>query len=147
MITDSHAPYDIFLLVYVSNASRELTSLGVKNIEEVSHVNNTKLEVTGILLFSANRFMQILEGPELGVLRIFLNIRKDSRHHGMDLLRHGAIPKRQFGGWSMRLSAIEDIDEQRGIIHDKLFKGISAKNVLENAQETQSLLLAFKHSY
>ena len=138
---------DVFRLVYVSNATSPLKLEELKEIEKVAIRNNGELQITGLLTYCDGKFMQFLEGEQADVDEVFEKIVGDGRHHSIDVIRQGNIPKRQFKDWSMKYADVHDIKENEGYIYDKLFNiGNGAHNVLEYAQESLTLLLAFKNA-
>ena len=142
-----HQSTGVFRLVYVSIATLPLEVGELKAIERVAIRNNAELGVTGLLTYCDSKFMQFLEGEQADVEEIFAKIVEDRRHHSIDVMRQGIIPKRQFKDWQMKYADIHDIKENEGYIYDKLFNiGNGAHNVLEHAQESLKLLLAFKNS-
>ena len=142
-----HQNTGVFRLVYVSIATSPLEVDELKAIERVAIRNNAELHVTGLLTYCDGKFMQFLEGEQADVEEIFAKIVGDGRHHSIDVMRQGIIPKRQFKDWQMKYADIHDIKENEGYIYDKLFNiGNGEHNVLEHAQESLKLLLAFKNS-
>lgn len=89
-------------LLYVSEAARRLLPHEIRELKRVSTRNNAALDVSGLLLYRAGRFMQLLEGPELFVATIFGRISRDPRHHYITKLSHDYIEHRTFGEWNMR---------------------------------------------
>ena len=53
-----------------------------------------------MLLFKEDNFMQILEGEEVEVMKLYETISKDPRHQRVSLVDKGEIDRRQFGDWS-----------------------------------------------
>ncbi len=138
---------EVFHLVYVSTATDPLAEDELLDIERIAIKNNAKLGVTGLLTYCDSKFMQFLEGKKVHVQEIFAKIIGDSRHHSIDVIRQGMIPKHQFIGWQMKYANINDIYESNGYIYDKLFDvKASSINILEHATESLSLLAAFKNS-
>ena len=137
----------IFRLVYVSSATRQINKADLRDIRRTAKRNNKQAYVTGILLYCNGKFMQFLEGPELQVKRIFSVIKSDTRHHKINLLKEGFIPRRQFANWNLRFTPLTDIEKHNGVIYNKLFDlAACTKKTLECASESMSLLLAFKAS-
>jgi hypothetical protein len=98
----------MLLLVYVSSAvkpfgTEELTELLVKAREK-----NSRLGVTGMLLYQDGNFMQALEGEEPAVRQLYATISQDVRHRGTIVLLEEQISKRQFGDWSMGFRNLTD---------------------------------------
>lgn len=137
----------IFQLVYVSTATFPLELNELRAIERVAIRNNADLGITSVLTYCESKFMQFLEGEQSNVEEIFSVIKCDSRHHSIDVLRQGMIPKRQFSGWKMKYADIHDIDDSQGYIYNKLFDLKNGENnIFEQAIETLKLLVAFKNS-
>ena len=63
-----------------------------------------------MLLYKDGHFMQVLEGDEQNVLRVFADIRKDQRHKNVDTLRTEHIQHRNFPDWSMGFVNVDDLD-------------------------------------
>ena len=142
-----HQNTGVFRLMYVSIATSPLEVDELKAIERVAIRKNAELHISGLLTYCDGKFMQFLEGEQADVEEIFAKIVGDRRHHSIDVMRQGIIPKRQFKDWQMKYADIHDIKENEGYIYDKLFNiGNGAHNVLEHAQESLKLLLAFKKS-
>ena len=149
MIQDesTNASSKVFHIAYVSNATTMLDDKELSAIERISQINNHKFAITGILVYGDNRFLQFIEGPEFNIRKLMSLLCMDARHHSLDILRREFIPRRQFVNWHMRLTNLNEIQMHNGAIHDELFKKkINDKKITEYAIETQSLLLAFKHS-
>lgn len=63
--------------------------------------NNTPSGITGILVHDRGRFIQLLEGPEDAVDRLFAQISSDTRHTGVTVLLQEPCPDRLMPDWSM----------------------------------------------
>ncbi len=97
-------------VIYVSTATKKIVDKDLESILESSVRHNNKNEVTGLLLFAGNRFMQVLEGQEVAINETMARIEKDSRHSDLVVLERTAIASRSFEKWSMgfhRLNSIE----------------------------------------
>lgn len=88
-------------LLYASRATGPLNQAVVDSILEQSRRNNPSLGVTGVLCFSDEVFIQILEGGRDPVCELYNAIAKDSRHDKVRLLVYEEIAERRFGGWTM----------------------------------------------
>lgn len=88
-------------LTYISTARTSLILSDVEGILEVSRANNSRHQVTGLLIFDGKRFLQALEGPLDTVEATFARIALDSRHRGLVKLSSRHVDEREFGAWSM----------------------------------------------
>ena len=62
---------------------------------------NSATAITGMLLYKDGNFMQVLEGEEEAVRRVYARIGHDPRHRGLLTLLAGTQDERQFPDWSM----------------------------------------------
>ncbi|AIS58386.1 MULTISPECIES: BLUF domain-containing protein [Vibrio] len=88
-------------LLYYSVASSEMTMMDLKGILDVARKNNGRRDVTGMLCYDNEYFLQILEGEPTEVTDLFLTIGRDERHHDVTIMGVQSIEKRAFGQWDM----------------------------------------------
>ena len=88
-------------LLYASRATAPLTQPVVDSILDQSRRRNPSLGVTGVLCFSDEVFIQILEGGREEVCELYNAIVRDARHAKVRLLVYEEIAERRFGGWTM----------------------------------------------
>ena len=67
-------------LLYSSQATQNITEQDILNILQKSNKNNAREDITGVLVYGGNLFMQVLEGPELAVLKKYVTICEDQRN-------------------------------------------------------------------
>lgn len=92
---------DLWAIVYVSKAARPMTQDDLAHILEGARRRNAEEGITGVLLYSDGSFMQYLEGPAAGMLRVYAIIKTHPLHYGLiDLVRE-PIQSREFAEWSM----------------------------------------------
>jgi hypothetical protein len=95
-------------IVYVSTARAELADADLQAILDVSRDLNVENSITGLLAYRRGRFMQLFEGPDAAVDDTFARIRRDSRHHRVELLSRAERDARWFPEWSMAYEPIND---------------------------------------
>ena len=88
-------------LLYASRPTSPLTASLIDTILAQSQDGNQAKGITGILCFSDDLFLQVLEGGRDEVCELFYAIVRDSRHEHVRILAYDEIPERRFGGWSM----------------------------------------------
>lgn len=98
-------------LMYVSFARTGVTVPDVKDLVGRSARENARFGITGVLLYHDGLFMQVLEGPEADVDRLMANIRKDHRHHSVNVLYRHGIARRYFATWSMGYADFQALPE------------------------------------
>lgn len=60
----------------------------------------------GLLSGKEGRFMQVIEGPKTEIEYIFERIKKDSRHHHINILQYKPLQSRDFHGWLMGFESV-----------------------------------------
>ncbi len=90
-----------FQLLYISAANQEFTESELEELLAIARANNSRLNITGMLLFHEGSFIQALEGEQSAVEALYNKINEDSRHFETKVLYRGDIPDRNFKTWSM----------------------------------------------
>ena len=88
-------------LLYASRAASPLTAPIIDSILAQSRENNPQQGITGLLCFSDDIFIQVLEGGRDEVGEMFNAIVRDDRHTNVRILSYEEIDARRFGGWIM----------------------------------------------
>ena len=94
----------IHTVYYRSHASLPIGSDLDREIDAILRVareRNGNDDVTGALVFSENKFFQVLEGPPSRVERTLERILRDARHSKHTVLHRVNRFERRFTGWSM----------------------------------------------
>jgi hypothetical protein len=97
-------------LIYRSTATAEMVSNAeIKALVEQAAEANRARRITGLLLLSGNRFLQVLEGPYAEVNRLFGTIMADPRHHSVELISFEPLESAYFEEWGMHLADLYDL--------------------------------------
>ena len=88
-------------LLYVSFRNSSCTNSEVEKILSESIKNNGKQNITGVLLYSKDRFLQVLEGEKEQITGLYDKIKTDSRHSQAMMLSVKPIQERFFPSWQM----------------------------------------------
>lgn len=73
----------------------------VREIVRASRWRNSRLAITGALIFTGGWFAQYIEGPPEGVALIRRSILVDGRHCDVATLGEGAARERRFADWTL----------------------------------------------
>ena len=93
-------------ILYLSQVSVALSEDELKRLLETSRLRNQSRQITGLLLYCDRQFMQLLEGEEGDVTRLFSTIAQAPRHSGLIKLADKTIPHRSCAEWSMAFAAV-----------------------------------------
>lgn len=78
----------------------------IEEMLESARVHNRSVQITGALIFTGERFAQLIEGPEAAVDRLMSNVLLDSRHDRVKILSAQPCAARRFQGWDMAYSGL-----------------------------------------
>jgi hypothetical protein len=88
-------------LLYASRAATPLIASVQDSIMQQSRAHNPQMGITGILCFSDDLFIQVLEGGRDEVCELYNTIVRDDRHQNVRILSFEEIRERRFGSWTM----------------------------------------------
>ena len=88
-------------LLYASRAASTLSAEAIDTIMLQSRRNNPERGITGMLCYSDDIFLQVLEGGRDDVCEIFTAIVRDERNAHVRILSFEEIEERRFGNWTM----------------------------------------------
>ncbi len=91
-------------IVYKSRASYEPKNADLLKLLGSAREANAIADVTGVLVYDRGWFFQAIEGPEASLTEVMNRIRRDPRHHEIEIVQHQPIPSRMFPGWTMNLA-------------------------------------------
>jgi hypothetical protein len=87
--------------LYASRARTALTLSMIEDILDKSRTKNPSSGITGILCYSGDIFIQVLEGGRDEVCELYNAIVRDDRHTQVRLLAFEEIRERKFCNWTM----------------------------------------------
>ena len=88
--------------IYCSVASNpNFSPSDLQSLLEVSRAKNTRLGISGMLLYQDGTFFQVIEGELDIVENLFNTIDGDTRHQKVTKIILEQIPRREFGDWTM----------------------------------------------
>lgn len=118
-------------LVYLSSSSGAYSKEDLVDILSSSRRNNTRDNITGLLLYHDGNVIQFLEGEEAQVQKLYNRIAGDRRHKGVLPLLTRKITSRDFGSWSMGFKNIteQEKDELEGF--NDLMNSLSSHTVID----------------
>ena len=97
----------LYEINYASAGCRLFDQGELADILALARRNNRRLSVTGILLYEAGSFLQVLEGEQAIVTALFTRISTAPRHSRVQILREGAVAARSFGDWTMGFVSLD----------------------------------------
>src|SRR6202012_579411 len=74
-------------------------------LPEIRERNKT-FHVTGLLVYCEGTFIQVIEGDDSTINKLFNTISKDKRHRNIIKLAEGSLDTRNFPDWSMAFKTV-----------------------------------------
>ena len=108
---DSQEKQQLVQLAYCSTSTKLMLPAELDELLSIAIRNNTKANVTGLLVYSGGSFFQWLEGPESSVDRLLNKILADKRHKNCTVLFREHSTERAFYKWAMAYATSSDLDE------------------------------------
>lgn len=88
-------------VIYISKPTH-FDHMVLENILTKSRAKNPSVGITGNLVYHADLFLQLLEGPHLAVHKLYEKILADNRHSDIIKLRDESFNRRLFASWAMK---------------------------------------------
>lgn len=129
----SPSRHPVLSVVYSSTATSAFTDADLAALLTVSRHNNARAGVTGMLLSRHDRFLQVLEGPEVQVEELMTKIAGDTGHRNVRVLLKEPVDRRQFPEWTMSFQQLSSNDENRVPGYRKAFDDLSDESNDVNA--------------
>jgi hypothetical protein len=90
-------------LIYTSLARLDLQASDLEAIHRTAREANALEGITGLLIFNGTHFLQIIEGAPNAIDELVERLRRDPRHHGLEIRDERNIDSRSFPDWSIEL--------------------------------------------
>lgn len=97
-------------LIYCSQATDDIAHEELVALLEVSRRNNQAAGLSGMLLYSSESFLQVLEGEQKALEVTYARIGADERHTNLRLLLDVEVPAPLFPDWTMGFEHVDDED-------------------------------------
>lgn len=131
-------------LIYVSRRKPNCTEAELSKILDACTKNNPELGVTGVLLYSGEKFLQYVEGEYGQLMPLYEKIKQDNRHDEVRLVSIGPIAKKTFPSWQMGAKQVafdniefdsvitkEDKEIFQNVLSGKEEDGLRVTNILQ----------------
>lgn len=98
-------------LFYVSSARANLIYEDILHIVEKAREHNSANGITGVLLYKGGIFLQLLEGEEAAIRKVFEEkIKPDTKHSNIIEIFDLPSKERLFQDWSMGFCEMSEMD-------------------------------------
>jgi len=118
---------DLVHLSYCSQARSLIGQSDLDRILEASQRNNQRDDITGLLTFNGEVFVQFLEGPPGALRQLMYRLQGDPRHSDIIILSEGLEHTRILPGWDMELVTRKEAHQ---VLRDALREADSYSKVI-----------------
>jgi hypothetical protein len=94
-------PGACYSIVYISTAIIDFKETDLVQLLKQARGFNERAGITGVLVHSGGRFVQVLEGCPMILRRLFARIQADPRHGYLEKLADGLVSRREYKEWYM----------------------------------------------
>jgi muconolactone delta-isomerase len=134
---------EILTIVYASEATEAFNKESLHNLLETARIRNSKLDITGLLLYEDKSFLQVIEGRPSVIKALFNKIKKDSRHKHVAKILEITSHEKSFEEWTMGhgMVTIDELESIEGM--SDFFSNQMRFNDLKDTQ-VKKILEAFR---
>jgi hypothetical protein len=93
-------------LIYLSQATRPLSPKALTCLVDQARQTNARQHLTGALVYSNKRFIQLLEGEQAALEAAYARIGQDPRHQHLCKIVHYPIAARHFAEWPLAFQTL-----------------------------------------
>lgn len=97
-------------VLYRSRATPAATEANLQALLHQARTHNAQQQITGLLCYSEGDFVQLVEGPETVVRRLYARIQRDTRHTQVVTVSDGPGPQRWFADWHMACGPVDALE-------------------------------------
>lgn len=130
-------------IMYLSRARHRMTKGELADLLAGARIRNEQHGISGLLIYDAGYFAQVLEGPKSSIEKLLANIAKAPRHDEYTLVSEGSVEGRFFEGWAMDWANLEFMDDSQ----HKGLRGMLATGAITDRSVVYGALLAFVNEH
>ncbi|WP_242202278.1 BLUF domain-containing protein [Aestuariivivens insulae] len=95
-------------ICYISDSTKPETLADLEALYLQAKANNHKYNITGILIYKNQNFLQVLEGEENAVNQTYIRISKDIRHKNIFEIINTNIEERIFQDYNFGFTIVDN---------------------------------------
>ena len=123
-------------IVYVSFSRNKLSEVELDELLSEIRPKNLTNDVTGLLLYNDEIFIQIIEGTRKVIDNLYENLQNDSRHINIVKILEENICQRSFPNWSMGYQKLSKEESQELPGYTELMDSDDIRGFLKQSSKT-----------
>jgi hypothetical protein len=104
-------------LFWASVPSPSFSAARINQIVSAARRNNSKHEISGMLLFTGAHFLEVLEGEDGDLADLWGRLKRDQRHCGLFRISDDRCAGRMYPEWKMGYLVDQEVDVQIESLH------------------------------
>ena len=136
----------LYQLVYISQATKPFDDESLDALLTQAKENNAKRQITGSLIYNGGLFLQVLEGEQEDIERLFNKIASDPRHFKVRRLYFEPAKRRLFSKWSMNLVDLVFENPNKIQLFYEIIEALDKKSSEDGIPAPLKLLQVFSYS-
>jgi hypothetical protein len=104
-------------LFWSSVPSPSFSAARINQIVSAARRNNSKHEISGMLLFTGVHFLEVLEGEDRNLADLWGRLQQDQRHRELFLISDDRCERRMYPEWKMGYLVDHKVDVQIESLH------------------------------
>ena len=129
-------------IIYCSQAADDFSPERLIALLALARASNERSGLSGMLLYSGQSFLQLLEGDSAALDQTYARIGVDDRHLNLRLLTSREVPDRLFASWTMGFEHVdgEHLADQLEGFTPEIDYPLVNPDLITNGAVAQSLL-------
>jgi Sensors of blue-light using FAD len=95
-------------IIYCSQSTIDFSPDELVELLEAARHHNAESQLSGMLLYCSQSFLQMLEGDPAALEETYGRITRDERHNNLRLLMDTEIASRMFADWTMGFAHLDE---------------------------------------
>jgi hypothetical protein len=132
-------------IIYCSQSTIDFSPEELVELLEAARERNAGSELSGMLLYSSQSFLQMLEGDLIALEETYNRISADDRHSSLRLLMDTQISSRLFPDWTMGFTHVDEdelADELDGYVPETEYPLVNP-DLISNGEVALRLLALY----
>jgi hypothetical protein len=132
-------------IIYCSQSAIDFSPEELVELLEAARERNAGAELSGMLLYCSQSFLQMLEGDPAALEQTYGRISADDRHNSLRLLMDAEISSRLFPDWTMGFTHVDEdelADDLDGYVPETEHPLVNP-DLISNGEVAQRLLALY----
>ena len=120
-----------------------MTNDDLRALLDTAHAANRQFDISGLLFYVGQHFIQTIEGPDAAIGQLIENIRNDNRTMPITLMFDRTVEERAFPNWRMGFRAVplEDFGNHPG------FHNVTSVNDFTAFERNDEAVFSFMENF